>query len=127
MLEMLKCKEKRYNIDMKMTIEGKEFEIDVERAIELGICKRIDQIEEIEAGDVFECSLNRVMIIRPYYGVEEFNIAGIHGAMPFSDFNYAMSLGEMIDYLNENDYKFVANINDQIDELIEAAVYKPSL
>ena len=122
MLEMLKCKEKRYNIDMKMTIEGKEFEIDVERAIELGICKRIDQIEEIEAGDVFKCSLNRVMIIQPFFGAEEYNIAGFHGAKPFSDFSYAMSHDEMIDYLNDNDYKFVANINDQIDELIEAAV-----
>jgi len=122
MLEMLKCKEKRYNIDMKMTIEGKEFEIDVERAIELGICKRIDQIEEIEAGDVFECDLNRVMIIRPFFGAEEFNIAGFHGAKPFSDFSYGLSRDQMIDYLNDNDYKFVANINDQIDELIEAAV-----
>ena len=119
---MLKCKEIRYNIDMKLTIEGKEFEIDVDRAIELGICKLIDQIEEIEAGDVFECDDNRVMIIQPIYKVEEFNIAGLYGAKPFSDFKNAQSRDEMINYLNDHNYKFIANINHQIEELIEAAV-----
>lgn len=105
-----------------MTIEGKEFEIDVDRAIELGICKLIDQIEEIEAGDVFECAHNRVMIIQSLYEVEEYNIAGLYGAKPFNDFKNAQSRDEMINYLIEHNFKFIANINDQIEELIEAAV-----
>jgi hypothetical protein len=107
---------------MKITIEGKKFEINVERAIELGICKRIDQIKKIEAGDVFQVEQSRVMLIQPVFGVGKFNIAGLHGVKIFSDFNDALSRDEMIDHLNEKGYEFIANINDQIDDLIEAAV-----
>jgi hypothetical protein len=121
MLEMLKCKEKRYNIDMKITIEEKEFEIDVERAIELGICKRISKIKEIKAGDVFESDMERVMIIQPIYGVEEFNIVGFDGLEPFSDFSELQTRDEMTEFLSEGDYTFIANINDQINELIRSA------
>ena len=106
---------------MKITINEKEFEIDTERAIELGICKRISKIKKIKAGDVFESGMERVMIIQPICGVKKFNIVGFNGLEPFGDFSELQTRDDMIELLNEGDYTFIANINDQINELIQSA------
>jgi len=106
---------------MKIEIEGKEYEIDVERAKELGICKEVQKIKDIKAGDVFEDCELRVMLIQPIYGFGEFNIAGLNGLLPYRDFNALLSREDMIEFLNEGGFKFIANINDQINELIKNA------
>jgi hypothetical protein len=106
---------------MKITIKEKEFEIDIERAKELGICKEVKKINEIKAGDVFEGSRARVVIFQPIYGIEEFIIVGIDGLQPFSNFHELQTRYEMTEFLSEGDYTFIANINDQILELIRSA------
>ena len=111
---------------MVIKIEGKEFEIDIERAKGLGICKEVKKVKDIKAGDVFEqfsgfLFRQRVMLIQPIYGFGEFNIVGLNGLLPYSDFNALMSREDMIEFLNEGGFKFIANINDQINELIKNA------
>ncbi len=106
---------------MKIEIEGKKYEIDVERAKELGICKEVQKIKDIKAGDVFEDCGTRVLLIQPIYGFGEFNIAGLNGLLPYSDLNALLSREDMIEFLNEGGFKFVKNINDQINELIKNA------
>lgn len=106
---------------MKITIEEKEFEIDVERAKELSICKEVKKIKEIKAGDVFESDGSRVMIIQPLYGIGKFNIVGINGLKPYSDFEDLQTQEEMIELFNSEGYTFIANINYDIAELIRTA------
>lgn len=108
---------------MKITIEDNEYEIDVERAIELGICKKArKEITNFNVGDVFEGQAGvRVLIIQSKFFADEYNIAGICGVLLYSDFAKPLSAKQMIDYLNENGYEFVDNINEQIHDLIANA------
>jgi hypothetical protein len=109
---------------MKIEFENKQYEIDVQRAIELGICKKARQeITDFNVGDVFEGANGiRLLIIQPLHWVDGYNIAGLHGVSPYSDFMKPRTHQEMINYLNEDEhYVFVANINDQINDLIMIA------
>ena len=106
---------------MKIEFENNEYEIDVERAIELGICKKVQNVLSFRVGDVFEARGGRVLIVEHMYGSDQYNIAGLDGLKLYSDFDEPLTSSEMLEYLNESDYKFVANINDKIAELIETA------
>ena len=104
---------------MKIEFENNEYQIDVKRAIELGICKKArKEITDFSVGDVFEESDTRVLIIQPLYWVDGYNVAGLNGVLPYSDFDEPLTYEEMINFLNKDEYEFVANINDQIHKLI---------
>jgi hypothetical protein len=91
-------------------------------AKEIGICKEVQKIKDIKAGDVFDTRFGgRIMLIQPIYGFGEFNIAGLNGLLPYRDFNALLSREDMIEFLNEGGFKFIANINDQINDLIKNA------
>lgn len=107
---------------MKIEIEGKEYEIDFNRAKELGLCKEIhEKITDFSAGDVFESKNGtRILIIQTSYSNTKYNIAGRNGLYLYSDFNsQPFSRVEMFEYLNSDlKYKFIKNINNDIDTLI---------
>jgi hypothetical protein len=114
---------------MKINIEGTEYEIDIERATELGICKKVPQkrkapqIENIEIGDVFENYITRVLIVKGVHKHDErcvYNIAWLDGLKLSTDFEgNGVTKEELIDWLNEREYSFVKNINDEVAELID--------
>lgn len=112
---------------MKITIEGTSYEIDIQKAKQLGVCKEINApITNFQVGDVFErASRFRVLIIQgAYNGVDEekgFNIAGRDGLEPYSDFSNTgtVSKQEILEYLNARAYKFVKNINESVKSLIQ--------
>ena len=119
--QMLKVdiKELLYN-SMKIEFENNQYEIDVERAIELGICKKArKEITDFNVGDVFEGQAGvRVLIIQSKFFADAYNIAGIYRVSLYSDFDEPLSANQIVDYLNHNEYEFVDNINKQIHELI---------
>jgi hypothetical protein len=112
---------------MKITLENKEYEIDIERAKQLGLCKEVrKEITDINAGDVFEAPWGeRVLIVEAVYGSKSFgtkryNIAGLDGLELFSDLNSEpLNHEEMMAWLNEGKYTFIANINLDVKELIK--------
>jgi hypothetical protein len=106
---------------MKIEFEDNEYEIDVERAIELGICKKArKEITEFRVGDVFENSFDcRLLIVEHMQGGVKYNIAGLNGLILYSDFDEPLTHSEMLEFLNDGEYKFVANINDKIAAMIE--------
>jgi hypothetical protein len=108
---------------MKIEFENNQYEIDVKRAIELGICKKVrKEITDFNVGDVFEGKSGvRVLIIQSKFFSDAYNIAGICGVSLFSNFAEPLSAKQMFDYLNENGYEFVDNINEQIHDLIANA------
>jgi hypothetical protein len=118
---------------MKINIEGKEYEIDINRAKELGLCKETHKkITDFSAGDVFESkSGTRILIIETSYSNTKYNIAGRNGLYLYSNFNETpfnreqmleyLNGEQMLEYLNDDrKYKFIKNINSDIDALINS-------
>jgi len=107
---------------MKIEIEGKEYEIDINRAKELGICKETPKkITDFSVGDVFESKdYLRILIVHSSYSKTKYNIAGLNGLRLYSDFGEnPIGTEQMLEYLNNHQtYKFIKNINSDIDSLI---------
>ena len=113
---------------MKITIEGINYEINMQKAKELGICTEIHKpIKDFNVGDVFERASDgsklRILISQSVFASKregKYNIAGLYGLQLFSDFDDRyISRKELLKWLNERNYKFVKNINKQISNLIE--------
>jgi hypothetical protein len=112
---------------MKITIEEKGYEIDIQRAKELGLCKEVrKEIIDINAGDVFEAPWGeRVLIVEVKRGFKSsgskfYNIAGFDGLEFFSYFgSKPHDYKEMMEWLNKYKYTFIANINLDVKELIK--------
>jgi hypothetical protein len=107
---------------MKIEIEGKEYEIDINRAKELGLCKETPKkITDFSVGDVFESKQgSRIIIIQCLYSYSyKYNIAGNYGLYLYSDFGKnPLNQEQMLDFLNKHEYKFIKNINSDIETLI---------
>lgn len=108
---------------MKIEFENNQYEINIERAIELGICKKIRrEITDFRVGDVFESPNGvRVLTIQTLHWADAYNIVGLHGVLPYSDFSKPLTHEDMIEHLNAFEFEFVANINEQINDLIDNA------
>lgn len=103
---------------MKIEIEGKEYEIDISRAKELGICKET-KITDFSVADVFENKNgSRILIVQSSYSFAKYNIAGLSGLYLFSNFDEPLSREQMLLFLNNREYKFIKNINSDIETLI---------
>lgn len=107
-----------------VTINGQDFTIDLDKAKQLGLLQERQLITDLASGDVFESEggLVRIMIIDAFYDDSDnsnrFQIAGLNGLEPYSDFEELLDMGDMLDWLNDRKYKFVKNINDKINALI---------
>jgi hypothetical protein len=122
--------------EIKITIEGKEYNIDIEKAKELGVLKvpKVDTtIKSFEVGDVFSSGFDAILIVqngRPLISAEQrYNIAGLDGLFLYSDFgSEGVSKEEMLAYLNKGDdgfgYKFVKNVNSEIETLLRNTLKK---
>lgn len=127
----------------KVIIDGKKYEIDLDQAQKLGLCKPVRQpITRIEAGDIFDSPFSsRILIIQSGYcsngNDAKFSMAGLNGLRPFSDMpkhksrrDYAdsetilFSRAQMIEHLNGLEVSFVTNINSEIDKLIHKCAEK---
>lgn len=107
-----------------ITIGGKELEIDLEKAKELGLCREVHQkITSFKVGDVFgRPGLSNILITQSHYGYNEgkkYNLAGTYGLKLYSAFlDGARTESEILEYLNKHKLKFVKNINEEINALI---------
>ena len=118
-----------------LTLDNKEYKINLNKLIQLGLDLIEDtdanvdsepdldeKIENIQAGDVFQTEFNSVLIIEcnySDYSDKLYQIAGLDGLTVYSDFDGPVDADSMIAFLNEDGYKFVKNINDDIYELIK--------
>lgn len=80
------------------------------------------QITTFDVGDVFYSKTDncKVLIISTF-DLEKpiYYLAGFDGLVTFSDTNEeGFTFEQMLDFLNENGYTFVRNINDEITKLI---------
>lgn len=112
---------------MKITLENQEYEIDIERAKQLGLCKEVrKQITSFKVGDVLQAPSHRRSVITAvnwcYSGDQEksqrYNLAGIHGLNLFSNFGSDLeklpTYEGMLEYLNSQQFVLIGNINDEV-------------
>lgn len=118
---------------MKVTIEGKEFVIDVEKAKELGVLKEDKTIKDFKVGDLYSAGFDPIVIVQngwPDTSKEKrYNIAGLDGLYLYSDMgNKGASKQEMLDWLNDREryegLKFIKNVNSEIDTLLRNTLKK---
>lgn len=113
---------------MKVTIDGKEYEIDIEKAKELGVLREDTTIKDFKVGDVFlpGCGSKLIIVQNGYASSskeQKYNIAGLYGFEIYSDFgSQGLNKTEMLAWLNKsnngNHTKFIKNINNDIEELL---------
>ena len=73
---------------------------------------------QFSAGDVYQNYL-RILITPCDHDGNTFQVAGLNGLEPFSDFDTPVSREAILNFLNKGKYVFVKNINDGISALIE--------
>jgi hypothetical protein len=116
-----------------LTLDNKEYKVDINKLIELGLIQNTNDSEDLdskiewfEAGDVFRAEFTSVIIMETshdasFYGKEKrYQIAGLNGLKVYSDFPEPVGFGTILSFLNDGDYKFVKNINEDVDKLINS-------
>lgn len=102
----------------KITINGTEYELDINKAEAKGYLKKTSQpITDIQIGDVFKAPCVSHILLTSDYGGEHWNIVGLNGLAPYSNCQN-VSKQEIIDYLNLNGCHFVKNINEDVKKLV---------
>ncbi len=114
-----------------LTLNNKEYKVDLNKLIQLGVIEDLDTeteeeldntIEFFEVGDVFRSEFVSLLILETNcsYGGEErlYQIAGLDGLRVYSDFSRPVGFNAILEFLNDGEYKFVKNINADVAKLI---------
>jgi hypothetical protein len=101
-------------------IDGKKYEIDLEKAEKDGYLKEITSFP-LKVGDVYHCSCGwaNQLLIQTQYNKDSYSLIGLDGLTPFNCVPANASLSQLQKYLAENGYKFSHNINKKVAKLIE--------
>lgn len=116
--------------EIKVTIEGEEYLIDIDKAKELGVLKEDKTIKDFKVGDVFAWADNGCALLIVENGFQhnkpqKYNIAGLNGLYVYSSFKTEGATREqMLKYLNTPVYglRYVKNINSEIKTLLQDAL-----
>jgi hypothetical protein len=105
-----------------VTIGDKNYIIDLDRAKFLGLCVE-NKIESFNVGDVFRSAsgLVSILILECNCTIAEdtrYQIAGRNGLETYSEFDEPVTAQEILEYLNDEGYTHVGNINDKVARLI---------
>lgn len=114
-----------------LTLNNKEYKVDLNKLIQLGVVEDLDAsteedldntIEFFEVGDVFRNEYVTVLILETIspYGDEEclYQLAGLNGLRVYSDFQSPVGFNTVLEFLNDGEYEFVKNINADVAKLI---------
>jgi hypothetical protein len=124
-----KIKESQYNNSMKITIEGKEYLIDIDKAKSLGVLKEDTTIKSFKLGDAFKLDNgNIVVIIETGYDNyrRRYSFTGLCSELQnYSTFgSEGGTEEEVLKQLNKwkihSGLVFVKNINEDIAELFKS-------
>lgn len=108
----------------EINIDGETYMIDLERAKMLGlISPKREPISELHEGDLFSAPSVSVIVVRSGYKSSKWNIMrGDSGGFHYySDFDASgISKDDLIAWLNNRHYKFVANLNAALEGMVES-------
>ena len=103
-----------------VTIDGKEYEFDVEKAVKEGFLREIPDYP-LEVGDVYRGPYGwaNQLLIQTEYKKDLYSLSGVNGLVPFNEVPVNAPLSKVREYLIQKEYKFSHNINDKVRKLIE--------
>lgn len=109
----------------EVTIKGEKFTIDLDRAQELGLCKKVAPlITELKAGDVFidpkvKASEKVIAVQQAVRGTWLLvgNCGGL-SAWSVPNTNWSTQY-EVLDWLNSRGWKLIGNVNEQFKQLVK--------
>ena len=108
----------------EINIDGEIYLIDFERAKTLGlISPKREPISSIKEGDLFSAPHVSVIVVRSGYRSSKWNIMrGESGGFQYySDFDASgISEDDLIAWLNNRHYKFVTNLNNALEGMVES-------
>lgn len=98
---------------MKITIENEEYDLNIDRAVELGIAKKVrPKLTSIKPGDVFKVNPkgnNYIVIIKTHD--DKYLLGGLLNN-PFDLYSQSeMSEAEALAFLNGNNWGYIDNIS----------------
>lgn len=118
---------------MKATLHAnnKKYKVDLNKLIQLGVIGVIEdcdeeiksdqKIQDFETGDVFENGSVSVLILETSHDLDverRYQIAGLDGLKVYSDFYTPVNFDTILNFLNNGKFRFIKNINSDIEELI---------
>ena len=117
--------------EIKVTIEGEDFYIDIEQAQKLGLLKDKPSIKDFKVGDLFKTEGGGYIIIVPcgYNNLsnERYSLGGLHGFDIFSNFGKeGVTKKQILAYLNQSSVnaKYVKNVNKDVEALMVKLISK---
>jgi len=98
---------------MKITIDKKDYELNVEKAKELGV---LNEYRELTPGDIYKTPNVTVILGYSHYDRKFYLFGATQN--PFLGFgDRPLSAEDMKKYLNEIDFKFVKNVSLNINDI----------
>jgi len=113
--------------EIKVTLEGEDFYIDIEQAQKLGLLRDKPTISNFHIGDLFKTRVNGYIIIVPCGHNNRYSIGGLYGFDIFSNFGKeGATKEEIIAYLNQSvvNAKYIKNVNRDVDALMQKLISK---
>ena len=109
---------------LKVTIEGTEYTLDIEKAKNLGVLKEGAIIKDFKVGDMYALDeYEAIIIIETGYCSGSYSIIGLsEGLDHYSDFGEdGVGSSKMLEYLQMNytSNHFVKNINNDFKKLVK--------
>lgn len=114
------------NTKTTVKIDGLEYELDLQRAKQLGIIEESKKIKDFEIGDLFIYEKSGCWFVIVEHGrSDNYAIIGLDDSLAtFSDCgNKGLSKSEMLEFLNSDHKKiFVKNINKDFAKLVKLSI-----
>lgn len=113
---------------MKITIDDKEYELNVEEAVKRKLLIPIKKITSFDVGDVFASSNHaQVVVVKPIWYYSNINTAqdkvygfvGNHGDLfPYSNHKELLTYDGVLTYLNKNELEYKGNISQVVNNAL---------
>lgn len=105
---------------MTIIIDDTEYELNVEKAIQVQVLKKVvPKITDISTGDVFsKPGSGDCILITSSYDNRQFFMSGLRGLKCYANFSGGVDKSKMIYYLNERGHVFVKNINNEVADIL---------
>jgi len=113
--------------EIKVTLEGEDFYIDIEQAQKLGLLRDNPSISNFHIGDLFKTRDSSYVIIMPCGYSNRYSLGGLYGFDIFSNFGKeGATKEEILAYLNQSELnaKFVKNVNRDVEALMKKLISK---
>jgi hypothetical protein len=117
---------------MKITLNGEAYELDIDKAIKLGVITPLSsKITDFIVGDVFSSSNHsQIVVVQPVWGSIDYDRgAKIYGFVgnrgeffSYAEHKELLSYDDVVDYINKNDLEFKGNVGEVLIDALAKMV-----